>query len=148
MEMVNQQVAFRNYLKSQGLRFTPERRLILEGIASINGHFDVEKLYAKLHRKAGEISLATIYRTLPHLIKSGLIKEVMRCQDRPQYEKSFGYPHHDHLVCIKCGRVIEFKDDVIENLQNRVCRRFGFKPIEHRLGIRGYCRNCRSKERR
>ena len=143
--MINQVNVFRNYLRTRGLRFTPERRVILEGIFSFSGHFDIEKLYDRLHRKAGEISLATIYRTLPHLIKSGLIKEVMRCQDRPQYERSFGYPHHDHLICVRCGKIFEFKDSGIEKLQDRVCRRYSFKPTEHRLGIRGYCRSCQSE---
>ena len=143
--MINQKLVFKNYLKSKGLKFTPERRLILEGIFSLSGHFDIEKLYNKLHRETGEISLATIYRTIPHLIESGLIREVMRCHDRPQYEKSSGYPHHDHLVCIRCGKIFEFRDNEIEKLQDRVCQRYGFKPIEHRLGIRGYCRSCRSK---
>ena len=140
--MINQEAVFKKYLKAKGLKLTPERKLILEGIFSFPHHFDIEKLYSKLHRKTGAISLATIYRTIPHLIKSGLIKEVMRCQDRPQYEKSSGYPHHDHLVCIRCGKIFEFKDDEIEKLQERVCRRYGFKPTEHRLGIRGYCRDC------
>ena len=143
--MINQEAIFRDYLKSKGLKFTPERRFILEGIFSFSGHFDVDKLYEKLHRKTKGLSLATIYRSLPHLINSGLIREVMRCRDRPQYERSFGYPHHDHLVCISCGRIFEFKDDEIEKLQDRVCRRYGFKPTEHRLGIRGYCQNCKSK---
>ncbi len=143
--MVKQEAIFRDYLKVRGLKFTPERRLILEGIISLSGHFDIEKLYDKLHQKTREISLATIYRTLPHLIKAGLIKEVMRCQDKPQYERSFGFPHHDHLVCINCGKIFEFKDDEIERLQDRVCRRFDFRPTEHRLGIRGYCKNCQSK---
>jgi len=143
--MVNQETIFKRYLRSKGLKFTPERRFILEAVLSLSGHFDVERLYDKLHRKTGEISLATVYRSIPHLIKSGLIKEVMRCQDRPQYEKSFGYPHHDHLVCIGCGKIVEFKDDEIEELQDRVCRKYGFKPTEHRLGIRGYCRNCQGK---
>ena len=143
--MINQVDIFREHLKAKGLKFTPERRLILECISSFSGHFDVEKLYDKLHHRAGEISLATIYRTLPHLINSGLIREAMRCQNRPQYEKVIGFPHHDHLVCIKCGKVFEFKDEQIERLQNRVCKKFDFKPTEHRLGIRGYCRNCQSK---
>ncbi len=121
--------------------------MLLEAISSFSGHFDIEKLYDKLHRNKEAISLATIYRTLPHLINSGLIQEVMRCQDRPQYEKNSGYPHHDHLVCIGCGRIFEFKDNEIENLQNRVCKRFRFSPTEHRLGIRGYCERCQSKKR-
>jgi len=146
--MINQEAIFRGYLKAKGLKFTPERRLILQGISSLSGHFDIEKVYDKLHRKTGEISLATIYRTLHHLVSSGLIREVMRCQARPQYEKSFGYPHHDHLVCIRCGKIFEFRDDEIEKLQNRLCRRFAFKPTEHRLGIRGYCRGCQGQVKR
>ncbi|MFC1658369.1 Fur family transcriptional regulator [Candidatus Omnitrophota bacterium] len=141
--MINQEKVFRDYLKNEGLRFTPERRVILEGVSALSGHFDIERLYAKLHHKAGKISLATIYRTLHHLVNSGLIREVMRCQDRPQYEKIFGCAHHDHLICVKCGKVIEFKDDAIESLQKRVCKEFRFQPTEHRLGIRGYCRDCR-----
>ena len=143
--MINQEKIFRDYLRTKGLKFTPERRLILEGVSSFFGHFDIEKLYNKLHHKAGEIFLATVYRTLPHLISSGLIKEVMRCQDRLQYERTFGFPHHDHLICIKCGKIFEFKDDQLERLQNRVCRKFGFKPTEHRLGVKGFCRNCQAK---
>ncbi|MBU0549069.1 MAG: transcriptional repressor [Candidatus Omnitrophica bacterium] len=144
--MINQIAIFREYLKSRDLRFTPERRLILEAILSLPGHFNIEGLYYKLHRKMGRLSLATIYRSIPHLINSGLIKEVMRYADRPQYEKSLGCPHHGHLVCINCGKILEFKDDEIEKLQDRVCREYDFKPTEHRLGIRGYCKNCRHKK--
>ncbi len=144
--MVKQEDIFKSYLKTSGLKFTPERRAILKEVLSSAGHFDVDKLYDRLHHREGEISLATIYRTIPHLVKSGLIREVMRCQNRPQYESALGQPHHDHLVCIKCGRIFEFKDDEIEKLQNRVCRKYDFKPTEHRLGIRGYCKNCRPKK--
>ncbi|MBL7081747.1 MAG: transcriptional repressor [Candidatus Omnitrophica bacterium] len=136
---------FRDYLKAKGLKFTPERELILETMFSFHGHFDIEQLYDKLHKKNHLLSMATIYRTLPYLINSGLIKEVFRCQNRPQYEKNFGLPHHDHLICVRCGRIIEFKEEEIERLQERVCKRFGFKTVEHRLGIRGYCKNCLQK---
>ena len=144
-DMDSHENIFKGYLKGKGLKFTPERKLILEAACSFSGHFDVGKLFDKLHRKTKEISLATIYRSLPHLVNSGLIKEVMRCNDRGQFEKSYGSTHHDHLVCIKCGRIFEFKDEDIEKLQNKVCRKFGFKAIEHRLGIKGYCRDCRKK---
>jgi len=143
--MTNQEVIFKKYLKSRGLKFTPERRNVLEGVVSILGHFDADRLYEKLHRRYKALSLATIYRTLPHLIASGLIREVLRSGSRLQYEKSFGYPHHDHLLCIKCGKILEFEDDEIERLQNSVCRRHNFKSIEYRLGIRGYCKVCQSK---
>lgn len=111
----------------------------------MKGHFDIEELYDKVREKYHYISKATIYRMLPYLINSGIIREVLRCQNRPKYERDFGMPHHDHLICIKCGRVIEFKVDKIEELQDKVCREYGFKPIEHRLGIRGYCKSCLAK---
>ncbi len=145
--MIKQELIFRDYLRAKGLKFTPERRMVLEEIFSFSGHFDVEALYDKLRHRVGGLSLATIYRTMPLLIKAGLIKEVMRCQNRPQYERCFGSPHHDHLICIKCGRVFEFREEEIERLQDKVCQRFGFRPIEHRLGIKGYCKNCQIKER-
>lgn len=136
---------FRIYLKSNGLRFTPERRFILGEIFSSHRHFDVEELYQRLRRKGKSISRATIYRTLPLLVESGLVREALRCQDRVHYEHTLGHEHHDHLLCIKCGRVIEFKDEAIEKLQDGICKRYGFKPIEHRLGIRGYCKVCSGK---
>ncbi|MFH1760161.1 MAG: Fur family transcriptional regulator [bacterium] len=140
---MNEEKVFKSYLKNIGLRFTPERKQILNQIFSIHEHFDVEKLYARLRRRKNEISRATIYRMIPHLVSSGLIKRVMRCREKDVYEHVFGHPHHDHLVCIKCGRVIEFIDEKIEALQSEVCKKYGFKSIEHRLGIRGYCSKCK-----
>jgi Fur family transcriptional regulator, ferric uptake regulator len=145
--MQNKEIVFKNYLNSKGLKFTPERSLILDAVFSMNGHFDVEKVYDRLHKKNKTISAATIYRSLPHLIDAGLIREVLRCKNRPQYEVNLGRAHHDHLLCLKCGRVLEFRDDDIEKLQDKVCRKFHFEPVEHRLGIRGYCRDCFKKSK-
>jgi len=136
--LVTSEDKFRSYLRSKGLKFTPQRSFILEGIFSFRGHFNVDQLYEKLRR----ISRATIYRTLSLLVKSGLIEETFRCQDKTSYEYIFGREHHDHLLCIKCGKIIEFREDKIEKLQEEVCKRYGFTPIEHRLGIKGYCEEC------
>ena len=122
-----------------------ERQAILKGIFSFHGHFNIDELYESMRKKGAELSRATIYRAVPLFMESGIIKEILYCRGKASYEKVFGYGHHDHLVCLKCGRIIEFKDDKIEGLQNRVCKRYGFKPVEHRLGIRGYCKRCRSK---
>jgi len=134
---------FRTYLRKNGLKFTPERKAILEGVFSFHKHFDVDELYEKLHYRHKRISRASIYRTLPLLIKSNLIGEALRCRGRVSYEQVFGHRHHDHLICIKCGKVIEFINDKIEKLQNDICGEYGFLPVEHRLGIRGYCKECR-----
>ena len=133
---------FRNYLKERGLKFTPERQLILKTVFSLHQHFDIDQLWERLHRKDRRLSRATIYRTLPLLIDSGLIQETFRCQEKVSYEHTFGHKHHDHMLCLKCGKVIEFRDERIEKLQEAVCKKYGFKVIQHRLGIRGYCEKC------
>jgi len=130
---------FRSYLKSKGLKFTPQRSFILKEAFFFQGHFNVDQLYEKLRKR---ISRATIYRTLSLLVKGGLIEETFRCQDKGSYEYIFERKHHDHLLCIKCGKIIEFREDKIEKLQEEVCKRYGFTPIEHRLGIKGYCEEC------
>ena len=140
--MKDKEAAFTQYLRRSGRKLTGERRRIADAALSFHGHFDIEDLFERLKRKGSRISRATIYRTIPLLVRSGMIKEAMRCQGRVLYEPRHG--HHDHLVCVKCGRVIEFRDDRIERLQDSVCRRYGFTPLEHRLGIRGYCRNCQA----
>jgi len=136
---------FRNYLKERGLKFTPERQLILKGVFSLHKHFDIDQLWEKLHRKDRRLSRATIYRTLPLLVECNLIQETLRCQGRVQYEHIFGHEHHDHLVCLKCGKIIESREERIEKLQEEICKRYHFKAVEHRLGIRGYCQKCQNK---
>jgi Fur family ferric uptake transcriptional regulator len=133
---------FKNYLKRRGLKFTPERQIILKGVFSIHYHFDVDKLYEILRKQGKTISRATIYRTLPLLVESGLVKEYFHCQGKTSYEHVFGHDHHDHLFCIKCGKIIEFKEKRIERLQDEICKKYEFKSLEHRLSIKGYCKKC------
>lgn len=142
---MNLEERFRDYLKNKGLKFTPERRLIFKEIISFKEHFDIDKLYGKIRRKNKLLSLATIYRTLPHLVNSGLIKEVLRSQRKSQYEKNYGFPHHDHLICIRCRKITGFKEEEIERLQDKVCSKYGFRPLEHYLGIKGYCKSCQTR---
>ncbi len=136
---------FKNYLQKRGMKFTPERKIILDEVFSLRTHFDVERLYKKLHRYAKGISWATIYRTLPLLIESGLVREALRYKEKVSYEHTFGQQHHDHMVCIGCGKIIEFRDERIERLQDKICKKYKFTPVEHRLGIKGYCDKCKSR---
>ncbi len=87
--------------------------------------------------------MPTIYRFIPLLLESGMVKEAVRCRGHFTYEHIYGHQHHDHLVCVKCGRVYEFRNEEIERLQDEVCKKFNFQPLEHRLGIRGICAECR-----
>lgn len=141
--MENEIEVFRNYIKENGLKFTPERKAILEEVFETHEHFDAESLYRKLKNKDKDISIATIYRTLPLLIESGLVSEAMRCGDRIYYEHTFGHKPHAHMVCIKCGKIIEFQDDRIEKIKREICEKYDFKPEEFRFGIKGICKDCR-----
>ena len=143
--MIPVEKKFKSYLKDKGLKFTPEREAILDIIFSIHNHFDIEELYDILRANNKNISRATIYRTLPLLIKSHLIQEILHCTGNTKYEHIYGHEHHDHLVCIQCGNVIEFYNDKIENLQEEICGKFKFKALEHRLVIKGLCKRCKKK---
>ncbi len=133
---------FREHLKREGLKSTPERMVILREVLSAKKHFNADELYESIHKHNKKVSRATVYRTIPLLVECGLIIETLRCQGRVSYERTFGFEHHDHMVCLGCGKIIEFKDDRLEELQTQICERYEFKQVEHRLGIRGYCKEC------
>ncbi len=137
---------FRSFLTREGLRFTEQRRKILSRVLEQPAHFDAEDLHRQLVETGERVSLATVYRTLSLLLRAGLVKEVLRCRGRAHYETVYGHPHHDHMVCVECGKVIEFYDGQIEQLQRRVCREHDFQAIEHRMGIRGICAECRARK--
>ena len=143
--MINAEQKFEEFLKSKELKYTSERKSIVKAMFSFYKHFDVEELFEKLRKQRNNVSRATIYRTIPLLIQSGLITETLRCQDKISYENIFNKKHHDHLLCVKCGKIIEFYNEKIEKLQDEVCRQHNFVPIEHRLGIKGYCEDCYKK---
>jgi len=134
---------FRDYLASKGLRFTREREEILQEVMKIHSHFEVEDLFARLRKKKAGISRASIYRTLPLLLDSGIVRKTPCEAMRARYEHILGHEHHDHMVCLRCGRVIEFKDDDIERLQEKAAKAHGFHVLGHRLVISGLCSRCR-----
>mgnify|MGYP006287565535 CR=1 FL=1 len=136
---------FKKYLKKNNLKYTLERKDIVEAIIGLDKHFDAEQIYQQLRKQASDVSLATIYRTIPILIDSGLISETLHCRDKVVYEKVFHRGHHDHMICIRCGKIIEFYNEDIEKLQNEICKKYHFLPVEHRLGIKGYCKECQKE---
>ena len=125
---------------------TPERRWVLQGVLSREGHFDAEELLAFLHRRNMPVSRATLYRTLEHLTASGLVKMNRFGRGHALFEHNYGRHHHDHMVCDHCGTVIEFVNDQIERLQDQVCREHGFAPTNHVMQIFGSCSRCHAKD--
>ena len=140
---------FRQFLKSGGLRLTSERLVILEQVFSYEGHFQAEDLLVHIREKGHSASRATIYRTLPLLVKSGLLTEVIDAQKNSYYEhvNALQEQQHAHLICLRCNKIIEFTNPEIEKLQKAMCDRHRFEAIKYRNEILGYCEECQAASR-
>lgn len=134
---------FRSFITRKGLRNTPERAQIIDEIFSRRAHFDVDELYLRLRRKGSKVSKASIYRNIPLLLECGLIKEVWHEDSHMHYEPFYGNTHHCHLRCLRCGKVIEFVEDTLTGIEKNLERKFGFKVVDHRLDVNGYCPECK-----
>ena len=143
--LLDKQTVFTAYLRSEGLKITSERTAILEAAFSIPGHFAADDLLLRLRLSGSNISKATIYRTLALLVKSGILREVIFGEKHIHYEPAFGKDHHDHLICISCGEIIEFTESTIEHLQEKICTQHGFLPYRHKFEVTGLCKTCQQR---
>lgn len=138
---------FRCYLREQKQRFTRERRLIVREAFRIHAHFEAEELSERLRRRGEPVSRASVYRTLPLLVSSGLLREVPANGRHSHYEHVHHYEHHDHLVCTQCARIIEFHDARLERLEQEICRQVNFQPRFHKVEFHGLCAECVEQSR-
>ena len=125
-----------NKCAEKGLKMTGQRRIIALVLSESHDHPDVELLHQRAHKLDPRISIATVYRTVRLFEEAGVIEKHDFGEGRARYEE-IGEEHHDHLIDLKNGKVIEFTNEEIERLQRIVAEKLGYKLVEHRLEL--YC---------
>ena len=125
------------------MKFTRQRELILDVLLNSNRHLSVEDMYRLVKKKDKAIGQATVFRTVKLLCEADLAQAVDFGGRVKYYEQLHGRKHHDHLICSRCGEYVEAMDPQIEKLQEKLCKKYGFLPISHRMEIFGVCKRCR-----
>ena len=120
----------------KGMRMTDQRRVVARVLSTAHDHPDVEELYRRAHQVDPHISIATVYRTVRLFEESGIIARHDFRDGRSRYEEAPD-THHDHLIDMKTGQVIEFMDEEIEALQAAIAKRLGYRLVDHRLELYG-----------
>lgn len=121
---------------------TSARETVLAAFLKTEGHMSAEELFDTARVIDPGLGQATVFRTLKLLADSGLARDACQDEGPRRYEHSYQHSHHDHLVCIHCGKIVEFCDAGIEKAQNSIFEKFGFNPSNHRLELRGLCELC------
>ena len=129
-------------LKKEGLRYTQQRQLIWDELCSSEEHRDAEEIYLSLRKDGINASRATVYRTIDVLVKNKLVRKLDLGDGKARYENRMDSSHHDHLICVQCGKIEEFMDDKIESRQDEIVKRFGFKMIRHIHQLFVLCDKC------
>ena len=120
-----------NILKSEGLRYTDQRQAIWDEIRNSNEHRDAEDIYLKLKEGNVKVSRATVYRTIDVLVKNRLVRKMDVGEGRSLYEPRIEDEHHDHMICLDTGDIIEFYNKELEDLQDTIAKKYGYKVIRH-----------------
>ena len=133
--------AFQDLLHKNGLRLTKQRTALLDAVFATHRHFSAEDLHRDLEKAGHRISIATVYRALGLLVEAGFVQGLDVGRGRVLYEHTLGHAHHDHIICLDCGKITEFQSQEIEDLQDQAAKSHRFKIVAHSLKIFGYCHN-------
>jgi len=133
----------KNILHKEGLRYTSQRQEVWNELLSSTKHRDAEEIYFSLIKRGIKVSRATVYRTIDVLVKTNLIDKLEIGDGKARFEYNDKFKHHDHLICIKCSKIIEFHDAEIENHQLRIAKEHNFELNHHTHQLFGICKDCR-----
>ena len=136
---------FLEHIQKAGLRHTGQRDLILEIFLRTEEHLSSEDLYWLVHKEDSSVGHTTVYRTLKLLTDAGLAREVRFGDGKTYYEHHYNHEHHDHLICTECGKIIEFFSAEIEELQDKMAEKYGFRLTNHSLRMWGICEDCQAR---
>lgn len=139
---------FKNFIKTKGLRQSGQRDRVVETFLVLKGHASAEELLGQVRKQDKKIGLTTVYRTLKLLTECGLATERKFNRQVSIFEPARLGQHHDHLICLRCGRILEFENKAIETLQEAVARDQGFAITHHILELYGTCLDCSKNSRK
>ena len=125
---------------AKGVKLTEQRKIIAKVMSDSNDHPDVDELYTRVSKIDSKISIATVYRTVKLLEESGILTKHDFKGGKARYEE-LSESHHDHLIDVKTGEIIEFVDDEIEKLQKKVAEKYGYELVDHKLELYGVKKN-------
>ncbi len=133
---------FRNFIRQKGIRQTIPREQILEVFLEIEEHVSAQELFEEVHKHYPSIGSATVYRAVKLFVEADLANEVVLGDGTIRYEHSYKHEHHDHLICLKCNRLVEVHNDNIEKIQASIAEEHGFLLKSHVMNLYGICPDC------
>ena len=136
---------FLQFMPAKGYNLTEQRSFIAEEFFALPGHHTLEEVYARINRKNPKIGQTTVYRTLKLLCEAGLAHEIHIGDGIAKYEVAYPGQHHDHIMCVECGTIIELSNKTIEDLQKQMADQHGFILTGHTHNLYGICQQCHKK---
>jgi Fur family transcriptional regulator, ferric uptake regulator len=128
------------HIRAKGLRITDQRLAIIDAAFSTQDHYTAEQLLAVARKVNRDVSRATVYRTLPLIVETGLLHELDLGRDQKIYDPNYAeHPNHNHLICLDCDKIFEFEDEHLDAKENEISQKLGFEPASKHIRIEANC---------